>query len=395
MTKQVTLQGNARSYTLSIQWPDSPVFIYSPQILEVKNSGQTAGPSQIHITIVGSAGSHTETRTMYNDRVQFDMRRALQLVTPDVDSIFDRIGQSDMGNSGNLFDSTTVRMAFTAGDTGERFENIFHFGLTCMHGALDQLEAYGAQEHRRLWLNFPQTFNIWEDEYGEVHVHLGDTDAYVPLNAGVCAEVDFLLLWAILGEYGVDASSIVRPGRSVDLGLSLVSRVENGEVTPQDRRVFTLTPDDSKPSDGVYLRWLDRRGEMGYWLLKRSEVETKTSAGRSFTRYYEGNPAAPVKASFVNSQKADFREARTMTLTAPGLSAEEYDYLCGMTQSPVVERLIVPEGAGDYLGGRMGLQWQRVNIAPGTYARSIRRGTPRLYELEVAVELPERNTVTL
>ena len=385
MKRQVTLTGKTRNYTLEVILPDTPVFLYSPQALTVRNVGQTSGASQVRLTLTGAQGSHTETRTMYNDVASFEMSRVMQLVTPDIDDIPARLA-----DNGSLYDEVTFDLDFIAGDTGESFVPITGIdGLSCfcLHGALDQLETYGDNEPRRMWLNCPQTFNLWRTP--------GDEDAFVSvkgIEASVafpqeCAEVDLRIIREQLELAGADLDKIFIPGIPVDMDLSLRNRVAEGQVSARGRRVFTVTPDDSKPADGVYLRWLDRRGEMGYWLLTGSEIEYTASADQSFSRYYDGNPAAPRSGSYINGQKADFREARTMALSATGLSPEEYDYLCGLATSPLVERLVGPEGTEE--------QWQRVNIAPSTHSRSIRRRTPRLYDFEVAIELPERNTVKL
>ena len=137
-------------------------------------------------------------------------------------------------------------------------------------------------------------------------------------------------------------------------------------------------------------------------------------------------------ASFVNSQKADYSEVREVVLGAVGLSREEYEDLCDLATSPLVERLIPPQeevigvnavidGGGAapqdtaYDGGEASadndtiidaeaqveaeatvkLLWQRVNVAAGTFARNIRRNTPSRQDLEFVIELPERNTIKL
>lgn len=394
MTKTVTLVGTTRNYVLEVSLPDSPVFLYSPQILTVRNGNvaQPIGASQVRLKVTGSLGSHVETRTMLNDVARFDMSRVMQLVTPDVDDILSRIGEN-----GSLCDSVTLDIDFIAGDTGEVFEPVPGIdGLSCtvLHGALDQLETYGGTESRRMWLNFPQTFNLWRTDGEEAHVIINGITSYVPFPED-CVEVDQRIIRARLDESGADLDKAFIPGRPADLGLSLNGKVSDGAVSWEYLRTITVTPDDSKPGDGVYLRWLDRRGEAGYWLLTGSEIEYTANTGQSFSRYYEGNPAAPRGGSYVNAQKVDFRETRTMTLSATGLSLEEYDYLCSLAVSPVVEMLVVTQDMIDSGDATEATRWQRVNIAPSTHSRSIRRRTPRLYDFEVVIELPERNTVTL
>ena len=39
--------------------------------------------------------------------------------------------------------------------------------------------------------------------------------------------------------------------------------------------------------------------------------------------------------------------------------------------------------------------WQRVTVAAGSYSRNIRRRTPNGQDVEIVIELPERNTIKL
>jgi hypothetical protein len=40
-------------------------------------------------------------------------------------------------------------------------------------------------------------------------------------------------------------------------------------------------------------------------------------------------------------------------------------------------------------------KWQRVNVVAGTFERGIKRMTPNRQDLEIIIELPERNTIKL
>lgn len=118
-----------------------------------------------------------------------------------------------------------------------------------------------------------------------------------------------------------------------------------------------------------------------------------------------------------------------MVLSASGLSLDEFEDLCDLATSPVVERLVVidPEDTGTDVvldGNLAGYDstnvlvqtgtpdeveggdadtatheivntWQRVNVAAGTFERNIRRRTPSRQDLEIIIELPERNTIQL
>ena len=121
-----------------------------------------------------------------------------------------------------------------------------------------------------------------------------------------------------------------------------------------------------------------------------------------------------------------------MVLGAVGLSRDEFDDLCDLATSPLVERLMPDVLQEDtevdivYDGGDATTQdtdtliesaaeldteveggsastgavsqvnkWQRVNVVAGTFERGIKRMTPSRQDLEIIIELPERNTIKL
>lgn len=362
--------------TFTIWYPNSVAFMYSPQVVNVElaATGATAASGKIKATVTHTASgrSYTETRGLFQLEAHFDISRIMQLLAPDVDTVLQRL---DYATGQSLSEAFTLALEYESalGSTATVLETT----ITGMHGALDQGENYGAPRQRRLWLNYPQTFNVWSNPDEGVMIATEKEDCYPTVAGGApCYECSFLA--------AIDPVFLhtFRPGvLRRDVSLSWLSRVEGGEETSQTMARVDLLPDDGK--DGVYLRWLNRRGEVSYWLFTPSQSRVTSAARSSFTRYFDGDPATPQGGVYVNPMKADFREARELVLGATGLSIEEHEDLCSLATSPAVEMLV-----GDGL-------WQRVNVTAGTFPRNIRRDTPSLQDLEFTIELPERNTVTL
>lgn len=414
---------------LTVRYPNSIAFMYSRQPVIVESYGNPGALTvAATLTCASTRKSHTERRNFYDKRVEFDIRRIMQLLAPDVDTLFQRL---DYDEGRSLTEAFTLQIAYTDTD-GASYTILDVSDITAMYGALDQGEIYGEHTQRRLWLNFPQTFNLWKDALGEVAFVLEDAYVYPDTaNDGPCSECDLVGTMQALGDTAGLAKLL--PGRPMrNVGLTWLTRIEKGEEIAEEFRTVTLIPEDCKPSDGTYLRWLNRRGEVSYWLFKNSQIRVTSAANNSFERYYEGDPSEVLRNSYINSQKADFREAREMILGAVGLSRDEFDDLCDLATSPLVERLVpnVPEEdtevdivydgghakttsnvviqsgadqdteveAGDATTGQQATEpyiWQRVNVAAGTYARSNRRETPNRQDLEFVIELPERNTIKL
>lgn len=361
----------------TVEYPNSVVFMYSPQpvIIRVPDALDFDGLT-LRLTVIhsGSMRSHTEDRVIFGGLAMFDISRIMQLLAPDVDDLFQRL-DSESGPS--LSEGFSFTLHYLDGSTATSMLTVPD--ITAMYGALDQGEVYGATTQRRLWRNFPQTFNLWQDSNDNATVEI-DGKFIIPEIADdrkYCHECN---LQPRLSEDGIN----VQPGQHAE--LSFRSSIQNGQEFPQYTRRVTLVPDDAPVGSGTYLRWLNRRGEVSYWLFQNSETRTTSAVGNSFRRFYEGDPGIPVRASYVNPQKADYREARELVLGAIGLSRDEYEDLCSLATSPLVEMLTTDEEP---------FIWQRVTVAAGSFARNIRRQTPNRQDLEIIIELPERNTIKL
>lgn len=416
-----------------VEYPDPVVFMYSPQVVQVTSVSANAGTQPVLLTVthVASGRSHTETHRLHNETVRFDIHRIMQLLAPDVDTLLSRL---DYEAGARLTEQFTLKLMYKGPDSIlyslYNFDDLTITPIVALYGSLDQGEIYGEHTQRRLWLRFPQTLALWANRHGE-QAFITD-EAYIypdaPEGAG-SAECDLVNALEQTGED--ELLEKLRRGVPLrNLGLTWRERIENGTSDWQEYRLITLVPDNSWK--GTYLRWLNRRGEVSYWLFCNSQLRTTTSVRDTFSRYYEGNPAAPADGVYTNERKADYREARELVIGATGLTRDEYEDLCDLAVSPVIERLMLPVPKEDtepvlvYDGGdskadadinfqsmagadttieggeastgvriRGPYVWQRVTIAPGTFTRNIRRDTPNLQDLEFIIELPERNTIKL
>lgn len=422
--RNLTLTATGR--IVRIDYPNHIAFMYSRQPVIVKFISGAAGVTSVDVklTCTTTGRTHTESRAPYSSHLEFDLSRIMQLLATDVDEITKRM---DEESGQGLSEPFSLEVSYTASNTTTR---LLKADIVGMYGALDQGEIYGKHTQRRLWVNFPQTFNLWRDSDG-ITQFVTD-EAFVPTGASdePCYECSFMDTLSALGEFDM-IEALKRGIPPQTFGLSFLSRIEEGTETPQDLRAITLIPDLSRRQDGTYLRWLNRRGEMSYWLFTNSKLRVTTAVVDSFLRYYQGDPTVPENSIFQNPQKASYREAREMVLGAVGLSCDEFEDLCDLATSPVVERLMPDVQTEDaeleivYAGGNATTDtsvliesdasldtdvdgdgagtevvtpkniWQRVNVVAGTFERGIRRMTPSRQDLEIIIELPERNTIQL
>ena len=354
-TKTITVGGQS----MRVDYPDVLAFMYSRQPVIVVPT-YADGPLSVVVTHTASGRTHTETRDPLGYEYEFDISRIMQLLAPDLDEITQELGS--LVNP--LYESFTLSIVYDgATATLDTVKGVY--------GAKDALDEPFGDIRRRLWVNFPQTFPVWKNSAGSIKLDIEKLGLSVALtDEGEC------LLLSLLGiRFDPEVKNEV-------IGMPVVEVKATAPIA-SGTRLLTLIPDHSTAEDGTYLRWVNRQGGMSYWLFKNSKLRTTSALRDSFQRYYSGDPSAAVDGIFRNPQKASYSEAREMALGAVGLSLEEYEDLCSLATSPVVER---------YLGAS---KWQRVNVAAGTFERDIRHSTPSLQDLEIIIELPERNTVTL
>lgn len=383
----------------SILTPSSPLwFIYSPQpvIVEIAD-GETEGiPVSFTVTSNETGASYTETRDTHNGKASIDVSRIMQILTKDVETVFDRPEEEAVDTSFYY----EIVVSYEDAD-GVQYEMARFSEQEGVYGALDAGESYGNTVHRRLWVNFPQTFGIRRASTGlKVIRPINATPSVNKANKAGYALNYIKLLTDLHQESTVE--DVTRYIETDKIITSWDAVVQSGSASTTTYRIIEVRPDYSKPDDGIYLRWLDRSGETCSWLFRKSKLSTKTTLRDSFSRYYSGDLTAPTRYSrLVNPLRAEYAEARELTVGDDCVSSEEFDALVSLATSPLVEMLVsgsaAPSSAPALLKDRLypPYVWQRVNIVPGTFARSDRRDTPKLHSIEFVIELPQRHTARL
>lgn len=408
--------------TGTIQYPNGVAFMYSRQPVIIQCGTNASYITTVKVTCETNGGaSYTETRKMLKGRAEFDISRIMQTLARDVDGVLQRLDYESGAALAEVF-SLEVTVSNNKVLT-------LQSDIQALYGALDACEIYGQSTTRRLFVNYPQTLNMWKDSFGYFRVNIAGLTNTPPYSAAsaLCREVcpQAFLSSSIL--------TALRNGQSMAGWTSWLYRLQEGVQSTQQTRDITLIPDTSPRGRGVYLRWLNRRGEVSYWRFDKTQIETAGAVSEAFRRHYEGDPAAPVDKVFLNEDKRSYEEQRRLGITTTGLSEEEFDDLCTLLTSPVVEMLYQAEeyvGLGlvvdggtaarvgessvdgqDSTANLAGLdggsaqetqlyhsaedRWIRVNVEGGTQGRRNRHSTPRLHDFEATLTLIQRNTARL
>ncbi len=379
--------------TAFISVPNLLSFMFSPQVVEIE--GLEPG-DEVTVTATNShtGESMSETKSYYREVLQFEMGRIIQILSAlEPKKALTRIDYSNTATKGMLQEyQLKVEL--------KNYEiNALTAQVYLLPGAMDGGETYGiGRKLMRLFVNYPQTANCWTDQnlpltfrsfnpsYNASFNGIQDTDIQAPddiCKNSKCSEVN-VLKW--LEVHRPSAAQSLKNGNTITGFYGITFKVQEGsaETAEKANEYITLKPDTR--TDGVYLRWLGRNGEAEYWLFTPGKKSTSVAVNNTFTRF-EGDLAEPKDGVLGNSGYQDYTETRAITMGTGNVTLDEYERLCGLATSPVVEMLIRNE-PGNYL-------WQRVNVAGGSYERNIRRSTPGLQTFEITINLPKRNTIQL
>lgn len=367
------------------------IFSRQPVTFTLYASEITGTECRLTVRNTRTGESFAEERTAVRETsntfgCEFEIARMLQLVCP-TDDILKRVTYD--GVSVSLADN--VQLTFSVKNAGT-WQNYANLVVECLHASCDWGESINsATVLRRMWLNFPQTFTAGRDT-GEEYIEVtgeGTYEAYPDSEAlADCAyELDAL---TFLSEQGDAIVETLEGGAEGEIILGYNGIIANGQGTKTySDKVYRLKPELCAYGRGVYLRWLDRFGAVGYWLFDKSKHAVVTSLAQSYERTPSGVPAMPQAGVIDSASRQSFAVAEQITIGTANLTESEYNYLLTLAQSPCVEMLVDGSDRNDPV-------WARVAVLPATYTREIPRSElPRVREFEIIIVPPQRNSARL
>ena len=390
MTKEtISLSGKAVG-TLSYISQLAFMFSRVPLLLAFNRA---IGKITVTVESQDTGESFQETRSAYNNKASFDLSKIMQYLAPDPSSLLHE-------ERNGLAAYAMFNVSLSIGST-----EVWSMPFVGIYGALNANEAYrfnagGANNpvNRRLWVNFPQTVQIQRDNDDAFYYQTESGVKLYPDGLGIderAYENDLMHTIALMADNVADRLLCqLRAGNAQTVGLSNALAISaQAEVVEGNEPFWLLLQPDLTPrhASGVtYLRWLQRDGSIGYWLFRSGELQTTAEEAASFQRYNENPNVSSYWDDFLhfdgNQLHADYAETRTLNLSAEIRNRDEFEYLCGLLTSPVVDRLVDSE---THEG------WERVNIMPSSQGLSLRRDTPFSRTLELAIQLPRRDTIKL
>lgn len=365
------------------------VFMYNRQPLILQDLELPDGDA-ITVTVENTetGEAHTETRRVRSGRVDFDLSGTMRHLAPDVANVF-KLHEGE-------YPAAYVPFAVRVGYEGDQVAALSFTGL---YGALPPDGSYGSEPRTlTLYYYYPNAVRLWRNAGGSFVVFDADNPGY-EARLQIDTEQPFVdgdLFSALRSS--ADSGDFVAArfvqdlenGRTANVYLPVRVLYSGGGASTEglDPQYTRLRLDTTKPEAGqVFLRWLRRDGTYGQKLFYPGTLQTDATQRTVATRYLAGNPLerdAHDGMSISNPVAQDFIETRKLTLGAQCRDAEEFDYLRDLTVSPVVD---VYDSDRD--------TWTRVNVLPGSYARSQKFKTPHTQTFEITIEFPAHDTVTI
>lgn len=371
-----------------IEYPELLAFMYSPLPISYRYLGTdtVSGSVTVQVTSNDTRQTFSETREISpSGTASFDISRICQELAPDLDRYIDALSTgSDEGFSLSAQFALSVSVR-----TGNLTTNVVTAqSLYLRFGACDPGEVYSTRLVRRhLFTSYPQTIAVYGSKTQPAAIL--DKDGKTPLATfDDCQVVAEIPLGNVIDSYGLDDySEELWNNQVMDLytyGQKYRLGEVNGSIGAIVRIEIDKTP--SKAPGRYFLRWLNRRGELRYWLFYGGDYKVAATVSESFKRLQGYDAYSLSNSTTVNPDKQNLSTTRTLTLGAPGVSAEDFDMLTELGASPVVHLLTYPDDTAPYYQ-----VWERVNVQAGTFTRSKRRETPQTLDFEITITLRELN----
>lgn len=357
---------------LVVTYPNSVHFAFTPALIHA-----TGMIRDIIVTIKCEATSQTyrEAREAIGGECVIDIQRYLQM-------LFTNLAPSDFDYSSRISDSQFVRSVVVDVNIAYGVSSTYtlSFDVECIWGALDAGDEYGGHKVRVWFTKYPFTFNAPARADGYFDVRADNNPSQViafdlpTVDDGKGFHHYIFNPALIFDVFPVDRRLYV----AIPNALHIENDDEGVDVASYELRV-------DRCSSGVYLRWIDRQGQYAYYLFKQTARGYEVKEDGAFQRNDMRNPARYINGVNVASySRYDLSQNDTLTLVAPLVDDQIYDYLLDLAQSPIVDQFMG-------YGSDNAPQWRRVRVAPGTRSRS----TDPMQDFTINIYLPEKNTQKL
>lgn len=337
-----------RTFNLSysaVQYPDELAFAFKPVMVIVESTGAKT-IAKIDVTLTYGATTHTASYYAHGGKVYASIDAFVQ-------SLFDTssfgVDYSQTVSVPNTYiGGIALDIAVTYTDN---YNETAQLSFDALWGAEDYGgESFFALRDVRWWPAFPFTLGVYIGANG---IAVMNGQSYT-INKGVSNVKPPAGVGELINAYTIEGGIIQS---TFDLTFDITFQGTGGTIL-QTARLHV----DNIHDEGIYLRWLDRRGFYAYWLFKGKDEQLTIETIRAFQRA----DFALYSDVYSFGNGAGFRQAvsrgRVLPICAPLVNSMTWDYLADVLSSPLVDM---------YMGDDNGTpKWMSVGVQAGTWTKT-------------------------
>lgn len=376
-------------FWFQITYPEDYIFAQSrhtyiniDRLHDIDHYPNQGMPVKMQITDTTANKTYAEVRYLDKDgKAMFDIARFLQVFMEDTvkpDTITHDNDQSTLVIAHAVTISLFYDIETTAFWTLSTFEVV--------NGADEVMDNWWNGTRRlRWWHNYPFTFDF--RNLDEASITVNDGAATVGHLPQITPDAFTYSRIRVNPKYLAANANKLEVATTSNTGMGFVF----GHFYSTKRNVVVLLGNSCARSDkDIYLRWLNRHGELSYWLFKRYSVQRKFKA--------TDNQRAYIKDERIDETTMVIDNALLRALTVEGelkcytdsLDGIDYEIVRQMFSAPFVD-LYLPEPSALMKTA----VWHRVHIKPETQTEVLRHADDYTKNRQVTVTLtmPEEGQI--
>lgn len=401
--RTITVSKNDQDW--HIEFPDNVVFAFNPLYIVVKTAS-------VNLTMTMDVVCNGVTRSIqvevFNGLARVYFSRILQLFFDDYKHFRTLNFTVALGLSGQSIFSTTFMAIWGSLPLGGRYNA---YGLFNFSGKAEY-------ERTRIWFKkFPfkvSMFSVnlnpainckadgvatsyvslpplpsgapgdaggeWVDDDGNIYQYDTSAHGYFIEDVGNCREQGIFDLNPAIIFPGAKASASLRIGERGT--VNVFDDTFDYTFYSQGLSTHIVNLKISNETSGYYLRWIDRYGELQYFLFTNKIVTQKNTLASDSTSDMErvGSMWYPQHV-----RRTQVTSVRTCKCSAVSLPREIYEYVSSIVTAPIIDLYIGKAANGREI-------WVPVNIVAASYDYDT---TKPLNDLTISFTLPEYHSQTL
>lgn len=331
--------------TVTIAMPDEVALVFNRSIVRV--SASNLKTAYVHVGC--GDRQYDVTADAYDGTATVDVSSFLQSIFDDNSFRIDYLSSERMTTGRNV----SIYVGYDLSDgTSER--GAYEASVFYIWGALMRGETFGSLAKYVAWEGYPFSFPVLALGAGGYRIEGsgGDSDTETIAAMGLYSASPFYFRKGTYNVYNVSAAL----GR-VTFDESFGYTFSTASFSPGDK---VAEIDVREGRSGAYLRWIDRHGSFRYWLFEIGDESREVAASGELMRNNLGDTDDTALMLGYDGRRNNYTVERSVELCAALVDGETFDFLQGMTSSPVVDL---------WLGGNQ-RNWQSVTVQAGTYTKT-------------------------